>query len=169
MQHTLKQPFTLRSKGLHTGLELTATFLPAPVNSGLSLQRVDLDGQPIIPCLAENVVDTSRGTVVAISPEVRVSTIEHAMAALYASGIDNCLVQLDGPEMPILDGSSRYFMQFIQQVGVEAQDEVLAGDGLSVRLAGKDFPFDLGGRKSFAASVPWRETTITPTAPKTSK
>ncbi len=122
MQNTLKQPFTLRSKGLHTGLELTATFLPAPANSGLRLQRVDLDGQPIIPCLAENVVDTSRGTVVAISPEVRVSTIEHAMAALYASGVDNCLVQLDGPEMPILDGSSRYFMQFIQQVGVEAQD-----------------------------------------------
>ena len=81
MQHTLKQPFTLRSKGLHTGLELTATFLPAPANSGLRLQRVDLDGQPNIPCLAENVVDTSRGTVVAISPEVRVSTIEHAMAA----------------------------------------------------------------------------------------
>ncbi|MBR1652103.1 MAG: UDP-3-O-acyl-N-acetylglucosamine deacetylase [Alloprevotella sp.] len=120
MQHTLRSSFTLKSKGLHTGLDLTATFLPAPAGSGLRLQRTDLPGQPVVEALAENVVDTSRGTVVA-SGDVRISTIEHAMAALYAAGVDNCTVQLDGPEMPILDGSSRYFLQFILKVGLENQ------------------------------------------------
>lgn len=120
MQHTLRSSFTLKSKGLHTGLDLTATFHPAPADSGLRLQRIDLPERPVIEALAENVVDTSRGTVVA-KGDVRVSTIEHAMAALYAAGVDNCLVQLDGPEMPILDGSSRYFMQYIRQVGTENQ------------------------------------------------
>lgn len=121
MQHTLLAPFSLSSKGLHTGLELTVTFTAAPANFGLQVQRVDLPGEPIIPALAENVVDTSRGTVIA-DGDVRVSTIEHAMAALLACGIDNCLIKVNGPEFPILDGSSRYYVQQILRVGLLEQD-----------------------------------------------
>lgn len=125
MQHTLLAPFTLRSKGLHTGLDLTVTFLAAPAGHGLQVQRVDLPGEPVIPALAENVIDTSRGTVIALPDDhsVRVSTIEHAMAALFACGVDNCLIQVDGPEFPILDGSSRFFVQEIRRVGLLEQDE----------------------------------------------
>lgn len=125
MQHTLLAPFSLSSKGLHTGLELTATFLAAPTGHGLQVQRVDLPGEPIIPALAENVIDTSRGTVIAHPDDanIRVSTIEHAMAALFACGIDNCLIQVNGPELPILDGSSRFFIQQINRVGLLEQEE----------------------------------------------
>lgn len=120
MQHTLKAPFSLQGKGLHTGLQLTLTFQPAPANHGYKIQRVDLEGKPIIEPLAENVFDTSRGTVVG-TPECRVSTIEHAMAALVALGVDNCLMQVDGPEFPILDGSSILYVDQIQKVGLENQ------------------------------------------------
>lgn len=124
MQHTLLAPFSLNSKGLHTGLELTATFLAAPSGFGIQVQRIDLPGEPTIAALAENVIDTSRGTVIALPDDssVRVSTIEHAMAALMACGVDNCLIQIDGPEFPILDGSSRYFVQQIRRVGLLEQD-----------------------------------------------
>lgn len=125
MQHTLLAPFSLSSKGLHTGLDLTVTFLAAPAGHGVQVQRVDLPGEPIIAACAENVVDTSRGTVIALPEDasIRVSTIEHAMAALFACGVDNCLIQIDGPEFPILDGSSRYFIQQIHRVGLLEQDE----------------------------------------------
>ncbi len=121
MQHTLLAPFSLSSKGLHTGLELTVTFLAAPVGHGLQVQRTDLPGEPIVPALADRVVDTSRGTVIA-DGDIRISTIEHAMAALLACGVDNCLIQVDGPEFPILDGSSRYYVQEILRVGLLEQD-----------------------------------------------
>ena len=120
-QLTLKAPFTLNGKGLHSGLEITATFLPVPENHGYKFKRVDLEGEPVIDALAENVVDTTRGTVIG-KGDVRVSTIEHAMAALYASGIDNCLIEVNGPEMPILDGSSIKFVEAIETVGKEEQN-----------------------------------------------
>ncbi len=119
-QITLKEQFTVQGKGLHTGQFITATFMPAPENHGYKIQRTDLEGQPVIECLAENVSDTQRGTVLQ-KDGVKVSTIEHAMAALYASRIDNCLIQLDGPEMPILDGSALMFIQEIQRVGTVEQ------------------------------------------------
>ncbi len=121
MQHTLKAPFSLSGKGLHTGLHITATFAPAPTGHGLRIRRVDLPGEPTIEALAEFVIDTSRGTVLG-NAELRVSTIEHGMAALVASGIDNCLISVDGPEFPILDGSSIRYVEQIAQVGVEEQD-----------------------------------------------
>ncbi len=108
-------------KGLHTGLNLTVTFNPAPENHGYKIQRIDLDNQPIIEAIAENVVDTSRGTVVA-KGEARCSTIEHGMAALYAMGVDNCLIQVNGPEFPILDGSSIAYVENIRRVGIEEQN-----------------------------------------------
>ena len=100
-QKTLKGSFSLFGKGLHTGLSLTVTSNPAPENTGYKIQRIDLEGQPVIDAVAENVVDTQRGTVLA-KGEARVSTIEHGMSALYAMDIDNCLIQINGPEFPIL-------------------------------------------------------------------
>lgn len=120
-QKTLAGSFSLFGKGLHTGLNLTVTFNPAPENSGYKIQRIDLEGEPIIQAIAENVVDSSRGTVVA-NGEARCSTIEHAMAALYALGIDNCLIQVNGPEFPILDGSSIMYVENIRRVGVVEQN-----------------------------------------------
>ena len=117
-QKTLKSSFSLSGKGLHTGLNLTVTFNPAPENTGYRIQRIDLEGQPIIDAVAEKVVDTQRGTVLA-QGDVRVSTVEHAMAALYALGIDNCLIQVDGPEFPILDGSAIMYVDKIKEVGIE--------------------------------------------------
>lgn len=121
-QRTLKAPFSVKGKGLHTGLAIEATFNPAPDNHGIKFQRVDLEDAPVIDALAENVVDTARGTVIGRG-QVHVSTIEHAMAALYAAGIDNCLITVDGPEVPILDGSAKEFSQKISEVGVEEQKE----------------------------------------------
>lgn len=120
-QKTLGGSFSLFGKGLHTGLNLTVTFNPAPENHGYKIQRIDLPDQPVIEAIAENVVDTSRGTVVT-KGEARCSTIEHGMAALYAMGIDNCLIQVNGPEFPILDGSSKLYVENIRRVGIEEQN-----------------------------------------------
>lgn len=120
-QNTLKESFSLRGKGLHTGLNLTVTFLPAPAGHGYRIQRIDMPGQPAIDAVAENVVDTQRGTVLG-KGEMRCSTVEHALAALYALGIDNVLIQVDGPEFPILDGSAQPYVQEIQRIGTVEQD-----------------------------------------------
>ncbi len=120
-QTTLKGSFSLFGKGLHTGLNLTVTFHPAPENFGYKIQRIDLEGQPIIDAIAENVIDTSRGTVIA-KGEARCSTIEHGLAALYAMGIDNCLMTVNGPEFPILDGSSIQYVEQIRHTGIEEQN-----------------------------------------------
>lgn len=120
-QKTLKGSFSLFGKGLHTGLSLTVTFNPAPENTGYKIQRIDLEGQPVIDAIAENVVDTQRGTVLA-KGDIRVSTIEHGMSALYALGIDNCMIQVNGPEFPILDGSAAMYVNKINEVGIEDQN-----------------------------------------------
>ena len=120
-QTTLKGSFALCGKGLHTGLSLTVTFNPAAENTGYKIQRIDLDGQPIIDAVAENVVETTRGTVIG-KKDIRISTIEHAMSALYAMGIDNCLMQVNGPEFPILDGSATMYVDKINEIGIEEQN-----------------------------------------------
>ena len=120
-QQTLEESFSLSGKGLHTGLNLTVTFTPAPENFGYKIKRVDLEDQPIIDAFADNVGETTRGTVL-MKGNAKVSTIEHGMAALFASGIDNCLIEVNGPEFPILDGSAKYFMQGIKRVGIKVQD-----------------------------------------------
>lgn len=123
-QSTLKEAFTVCGKGLHTGLEITATFKPAEVNTGYVFKRIDMDGTPTVEGLAENVIETQRGTVIASksNKEVRVSTIEHAMAALYAMGVDNCLIEVNAPELPILDGSAIIYCNKIEEVGLKLQD-----------------------------------------------
>lgn len=120
-QMTLKGSFSLCGKGLHTGLSLTVTFNPAPENTGYKIQRIDMDGMPVIDAIAENVVDTQRGTVLG-KGDIRVSTVEHGLAALYALGIDNCLIQVNGPEFPILDGSAIQYVEKINEIGKEEQN-----------------------------------------------
>lgn len=119
-QQTLAAPFTLEGKGLHTGLNITATFCPSEPNTGYRFQRIDLEGEPIVEAVADNVAATNRGTVVKKS-DITISTIEHAMAALYCLGVDNCLIKLNAPEIPILDGSALPWVKAIQNVGVVEQ------------------------------------------------
>ena len=122
-QSTLKASFSVAGKGLHTGLNVEATFNPAPENTGYVFKRTDLEGEPIIEALAENVVATNRGTVIASRTvkEAKVATVEHALAALYAAGIDNCLIELNAPELPILDGSAIEYCNKIEEAGIVEQ------------------------------------------------
>ncbi len=120
-QLTLSAPFTVKGKGLHSGLNITATFQPAPENTGYRFRRIDLEGMPEIEAVAENVVETTRGTVLG-RKDVKVSTVEHALAALYAAGVDNCIIEVDGPELPILDGSAIIYVQEIEKVGLTEQN-----------------------------------------------
>ena len=120
-QQTLKESFSFSGKGLHTGLDITVTFNPAPENTGYTIQRIDLPEQPIIEAVADNVSATQRGTVVK-KGDVVVSTIEHAMAALYCAGIDNCAIQVNAPEFPILDGSAILYAEAIEKAGVVEQE-----------------------------------------------
>ncbi|MBQ6309243.1 MAG: bifunctional UDP-3-O-[Prevotella sp.] len=120
-QKTLKGSFSLFGKGLHTGLSITVTFNPAPENTGYKIQRIDMENEPIIDAVAENVVETTRGTVLA-KGDIKVSTVEHGMSALYALGVDNCLIQVNGPEFPILDGSAIPYVKKIEEIGMVEQN-----------------------------------------------
>ena len=119
-QRTLAASFSLKGKGLHTGLEIGITFNPAPENHGYKIKRIDMEGQPVIDALAENVIHTQRGTILSKNG-VQIGTIEHAMATLYAFEIDNCLIEVNAPEFPILDGSALSFAEEIQRVGIVEQ------------------------------------------------
>lgn len=119
-QRTLAKKFSLNGKGLHSGMEVSITFRPAPDNFGYKIRRIDLPDKPIIDANAENVVFTNRGTVLS-SNGVYVGTVEHALAALYANEIDNCLIDVDAPEFPILDGSSIEYMKKIRESGIREQ------------------------------------------------
>jgi UDP-3-O-[3-hydroxymyristoyl] N-acetylglucosamine deacetylase/3-hydroxyacyl-[acyl-carrier-protein] dehydratase len=120
-QHTLKESVTLSGVGLHTGYNVTMTIRPANPGFGFRFQRVDLPEKPIVKADADNVVDTSRGTTIEHNG-ARISTIEHLLAALVGLRIDNALIELDAPEVPILDGSSKLFTEAIESVGVQEQD-----------------------------------------------
>ena len=120
-QYTLAGSFSLQGKGLHTGLPLTVTFSPAPENYGYKIQRIDLESQPVIDAVAENVVETTRGTVLA-KKDARCSTVEHGLSALYAMGVDNVHITVDGPEFPILDGSAIQYVEQIKKVGLKEQE-----------------------------------------------
>lgn len=116
-QRTLKNSFTFKGVGLHTGHDIEITFNPAPEDHGIKIKRIDLENQPVLSALAENVVNTQRGTVIGAG-DVTVSTLEHAMAALYTFGIDNCLIEVNAPEFPILDGSSVEYVKAIKEAGI---------------------------------------------------
>lgn len=123
-QRTISQPVSFSGKGLHTGKVTTATVLPSEPNTGIRFKRIDLDSKPIIPANPEYVVDTSRGTVIGI-PGAFVSTIEHLMASLHALHVNNALIEVDGPEVPILNGSAKPFYDGIEKVGTTEQDAEL--------------------------------------------
>ena len=120
-QRTIGAPFTLQGKGLHTGLHIEMHVKPAPEDTGIVIKRVDLPAQPCVAALAEYVTETTRGTALR-SGDVQVGTVEHGLAALYAAGIDNCLIEVNAPEFPILDGSAKIYMEQLAKVGVVEQN-----------------------------------------------
>ena len=120
-QHTIKRPVTVSGVGLHTGVISNMTFNPAPANHGIKFQRIDLETRPIVDANVDYVVDLSRGTTIEHNG-ARINTVEHTLAALVGLEIDNVLIQLDGPEPPILDGSSRMFIDALETVGFEEQN-----------------------------------------------
>ncbi|MEN0016014.1 MAG: bifunctional UDP-3-O-[3-hydroxymyristoyl] N-acetylglucosamine deacetylase/3-hydroxyacyl-ACP dehydratase [Bacteroidota bacterium] len=117
-QHTIHQSITLSGIGIHTGQQVHLTLLPAPADHGIKFQRVDVPDQPRIDAVAEHVISATRSTTLGVRGSLPISTVEHLMAALYGLEIDNLQVQLDGPEVPIMDGSAQPFVQALQQVGL---------------------------------------------------
>lgn len=120
-QKTIKSPITLTGVGLHTGNKVTMTLKPAPINHGFTFVRVDLEGTPMIEAKAEYVVNTQRGTNLEKNG-VQIQTSEHILAAAVGLDIDNLLIEIDASEPPIMDGSSKYFVEAIVNAGIEVQD-----------------------------------------------
>lgn len=119
-QKTIKNPVSLSGVGLHTGKEVTLTFRPAPVNHGIKFFRVDMEGHPVIEALVENVVDTARGTSLAQNG-ARVQTVEHVLAAVAGQQIDNLIIEVNQAETPIMDGSSKFFIEALERCGIQEQ------------------------------------------------
>ncbi|MFW0735777.1 MULTISPECIES: bifunctional UDP-3-O-[3-hydroxymyristoyl] N-acetylglucosamine deacetylase/3-hydroxyacyl-ACP dehydratase [unclassified Flavobacterium] len=120
-QKTIKNEISLTGVGLHTGKEVTMTFKPAPINNGFTFVRVDLQGQPVIEADANYVVNTQRGTNLE-KLGVKIQTPEHVLAALVGCDLDNVIIELDASELPIMDGSSKYFVEAIEKAEIEEQD-----------------------------------------------
>jgi UDP-3-O-[3-hydroxymyristoyl] N-acetylglucosamine deacetylase len=121
-QTTIERSFCLKGVGVHLGRECTLTFNPAPVDSGIVFQRLDLPGQPVIRAHIANVDSSLRCTRISAGP-ASVSTVEHVMAALFGVGVDNCHLTIDGPEVPIIDGSAAEFTRGLKQAGIVEQTE----------------------------------------------
>ena len=163
-QQTLKGSFSLSGKGLHTGLQINISFHPAPAGTGRVIRRVDVEGTPEIPALSEFVKGTERGTVLR-KGDVQVSTIEHGLSALYALGVDNCYIDVDAPEFPILDGSAIEYVHKIKEVGLVSQElereyyivkqrtEVVSEDGRSRILLLPDHSFGVDVHISFDSPI----------------
>jgi len=121
-QQTIREKVSLSGVGLHTGQQVELTFCPAAGNSGIRFRRVDLEGQPEIPADVDLVSDTSRGTTLS-KDGVRIATVEHALAAAAGLQLDNLIIELNGPEVPILDGSAKFFIEALESAGIETQTE----------------------------------------------
>ena len=119
-QHTLAKSFSLEGVGLHTGKSVIIEFEPAEDNHGIRFMRVDMSDQPVLNADVNQVVSTNRGTTIR-NGEAQISTVEHVLSALAGSGVDNVLIKVNGPEIPIMDGSALHFVEGIQQAGVVAQ------------------------------------------------
>ena len=120
-QKTIRKAVSLKGKGLHTGNDVEITFRPAPVDFGYKLQRIDLEGKPIISASVDNVTDTSRGTTL-VEKGVEIHTIEHVLASLVGLELDNILMEFSGSEAPILDGSAKMYVEALKKAGIEEQD-----------------------------------------------
>ena len=120
-QKTIRTEISLTGVGLHTGKEVTMTFKPAPINNGFTFVRKDLEGQPVIEADANYVVNTQRGTNLE-KLGVKIQTPEHVLAALVGCDLDNIIIELDASELPIMDGSSKYFVEAVEKVGIQDQE-----------------------------------------------
>ncbi|MDL2254735.1 bifunctional UDP-3-O-[3-hydroxymyristoyl] N-acetylglucosamine deacetylase/3-hydroxyacyl-ACP dehydratase [Bacteroidales bacterium OttesenSCG-928-J16] len=121
-QKTILQEISLHGRGLHTGKEnITVTFKPAPADTGYVFRRIDLEGEPEIPAVADLVRETARGTTL-IKGEAKVATIEHCLAAVFALDIDNIFIEIDAEEMPIMDGSAQHFVEKLEKAGIQEQE-----------------------------------------------
>ena len=122
-QRTLRNPIKAVGIGLHTGKNINMELLPSDVNTGISFIRTDIDPENVISASAENVGDTTLSTAL-VKDDIKISTIEHLLSAIAGLGVDNCLIKVDGPEIPIMDGSSSPFVFLIQSAGIEEQDSL---------------------------------------------
>jgi UDP-3-O-[3-hydroxymyristoyl] N-acetylglucosamine deacetylase/3-hydroxyacyl-[acyl-carrier-protein] dehydratase len=130
-QRTIKTEISVTGVGLHTGHLATMTFKPAPENHGYKFKRIDLPGEPIIDADVDNVTDTSRGTTISQNG-ASVNTVEHVLASLVGTEVDNVIIEIDGPEIPIMDGSSIMFVEALEKAGVTSLD--IVGQEYSVGL-----------------------------------
>ena len=156
-QHTLGTPISISGTGLHTGILVDMVLKPANPGFGIQFQRVDLPLQPIIKADCDLVTDTSRGTTLQIG-DAKVSTVEHVLAALVGTGVDNVLIELNGPEIPIMDGSSQPFIELIAEGGVAEQEAAKAWYSLDENI----YHYDEGKRVEMVAlpSVDYQITTL---------
>jgi UDP-3-O-[3-hydroxymyristoyl] N-acetylglucosamine deacetylase/3-hydroxyacyl-[acyl-carrier-protein] dehydratase len=154
-QHTLSAAVTISGTGLHTGILADLTLHPANPGFGFQFKRVDLPNQPIIKADCDLVTDTSRGTTLEIDG-VKVSTVEHVLAALVGMGVDNCLMEINGPEIPIMDGSSGPFVELIEKAGIQEQDAAKVWYSIDENI----FHYDEGKRVEMVA-MPAMEYQIT--------
>lgn len=154
-QTTIKAPVTVSGVGLHTGAMVNLTMKPAPANHGFKFRRIDIEGQPFIDADVDNVVDTSRGTTLRQNGAT-ISTTEHALAALVGMEVDNVILEVDGPEVPILDGSSRPYIEAIRKAGVQPLD----AERLYYELR-QNLTFEEPARKVEMLAVPSDEYRIT--------
>ena len=122
-QRTLRNPSKAVGIGLHTGKNINMELLPSDINTGISFIRTDIDPENVISASAENVGDTTLSTAL-VKDDIKISTIEHLLSAIAGLGVDNCLIKVDGPEIPIMDGSSSPFVFLIQSAGIEEQDSL---------------------------------------------
>ena len=156
-QHTLKSSINISGTGLHTGITVDMTLKPANPGFGIQFQRIDLPNQPIIKADCDLVTDTSRGTTLQVG-DAKVSTVEHVLAALVGMGIDNTLIELNGPEIPIMDGSSGPFIELIAETGVVEQEATKAWYSLDENI----YHYDEAKRVEMVAlpSIDYQITTL---------
>ena len=156
LQTTIASPVSVSGRGLHTAQQVTVTFVPAPADFGIQFERTDLPGNPIVKASPYSVFDTSRGTSIK-EGEAQVHTIEHLMAALAGLGIDNVLVKTVGPETPILDGSSRIYVEMLKEVGLKTLDVPkkigIVKDEISFSIPEKQIELTIRPAKRFKMTV----------------
>ena len=156
LQTTIASPVSVSGRGLHTGQQVTVTFVPAAADTGICFERTDLPGNPVVKATPLTVFDTSRGTSIK-EGDAQVHTIEHLMAALAGLGIDNVLVKTVGPETPILDGSSRIYVEMLKEVGLKTLDQPkkvgVVTEEISFSIPEKDIELTIKPAERFKMTV----------------
>jgi UDP-3-O-[3-hydroxymyristoyl] N-acetylglucosamine deacetylase/3-hydroxyacyl-[acyl-carrier-protein] dehydratase len=155
-QHTLATEIRLSGVGIHTGQIVDMVLKPAAPNTGIQFQRIDLPGKPVVKADVDNVTDTTRSTTIEAAG-ARISTIEHLMAALVGGEVDNALIEINGPEVPILDGSAAPFVSVISEAGVQQQEAPKIWYTLQHNISFTD-----EGKKVEMVAMPTTNTASTP-------